>query len=1228
MGEKVLPMIPPEGYQRIKTPAFVNKLSRAQAARRKGVAQVRLKRLEIYGFKSFADRTVVVFDNGITGIVGPNGSGKSNLSDAVRWVLGEQSAKALRGGRMEDVIFNGTQKRKRLGYCEVSLVFDNEDHALPVDFAEVMITRRVYRSGEGEYYINKAGCRLKDIIELFRDTGVGKEGYSIIGQGRIDEILSQRSEDRRGVFEEAAGIVKYRARKEESEKRLTNMRDNLSRVEDVIAELEGQLEPLAKASETARRYLALRDELRTLECSAFVLRSDRARERIADAEAMLAGLADAIAEEERRAGELTAARETANENAQKLEAEVSAAHEAVLELTREKEAREGELGVLRAEIARMEKDVLSLGQDEDVKRARSRALEGEQKTCEEGILRAKTELVGLERQLGASEQALSEAQEQARRAEEELEAHKSAIIEAVNRLSDVRTSEARLSTMRKELERRSEEAQAQREELCAEGEELAAQLAEAEAGLSEAKKLEAECAAAERAIDEQTQEAGRRIAAIQSAMNETSGQKQAAESRLRVLREMERDYAGYQQAVKQVLLHARGNAGVHGVVASLMRVPKELERAVEAVLGGALQNVVTSDEYVARDMIAYLRQNKLGRATFLPLTTITGRTLSAQERQLLSMPGCVGLASELVSFDERYRGIVENLLGRTVVAENLDAGIEIMRRGRHAFRLVTLEGDVMHSGGSMTGGSSASRMTSLLSREREIGEHEALTKRLAAQLEEYAARLAKGEELRQSLKQRRTQAFYALHQAQIDVSIASERVRTIGQQAEAHQKQIERSALLQAQIAENLAQIDAQLAGARDTQEGEQKNSDEMNRRTGELSDALYEKREALDALREQAQSLRLAHTARERDLNALEQDAARMKREQGELAVQIGQAQESREQLVLRHQQSTQQLAADEQASVACAKRLDEAQASLLQRQSLRNEAQENVRRMTQEIDALRERLTEDSDKHHKAELVLSRTQSELSQMQQRIWDEYELTYAGAKDYLTEPFDLAQSDRRTGDIRKEIRAMGPVNVTAVEDYRACRERWESLTGQRDDLLKAQDDLLGVIASLQKQMERQFMDSFRLMQQYLSETFVKLFGGGHAELRLMDENDVLGCGIEIVAQPPGKKLQLLSLLSGGERALTAIAILFAMLRLKPTPFCFLDEIEAALDDGNISTFADYLRDFSKDTQFVVVTHRKGTMERCDSLYGVAMEEKGVSKMLSVELKDVSEDAMA
>ena len=1188
---------------------------------------MRLKRLEIYGFKSFADRTVVVFDQGITGIVGPNGSGKSNLSDAVRWVLGEQSAKALRGGKMEDVIFNGTQKRKRLGYCEVSLVFDNEDHALPVDFAEVMITRRVYRSGEGEYYINKAACRLRDIIELFRDTGVGKEGYSIIGQGRIGEILSQKSEDRRGIFEEAAGIVKYRTRKEESEKRLANMRDNLSRVEDIIAELESQLEPLAKASETARHYLALRDELRVLECSSFVLRSDRAKERIADAETMLTGLREAIEQEEKRAGELTAARDAANETSQALEEQVSAAHESVLELTREKEAREGELAMLRAEIARMEKDVLNLSQEEDVRRARSEALEGEIRQNEADTLSTRTQITELQRELHAKEAALEAAQEAAREAEETLEAHKSAIIDAMNRLSDVRTSEARLATMRKELERRGEEARAQREELEIIAGRLDEQLDEAKQELEEFRQAEGELQEAGRKIEQESQEAAQKIARIQQAVSDANGQKQAAASRLRVLREMERDYAGYQQAVKQVLLHARGNQGVRGVVASLMQVPKELERAVEAVLGGALQNVVTSDEYVARDMIAYLRSNKLGRATFLPMTTITGRTLSSQERQLLSMPGCVGVASELVGFAPEYRGIVENLLGRTVVAENLDAGIEIMRRGKHAFRLVTLEGDVMHSGGSMTGGSSASRMTSLLSREREIKEHEELLEKIEQQIKDYELRLEKGEAFRQGVKQRRAQAFEDLHQAQIDVSIASERVRTLSAQRESHAQQEQRCDLLCAQIAENLSQIDSQLAGARSTQAGEERTSDEMNRRTGELSDILYEKREALDALREEAQHVRVTLAAKERDLTALTADGARMHREQEEIAAQLYQAHERRETLIVEHQNATQQMAADTQLAVACGEKLKDAQQTLSERQAQRGESQERVRALTQEIDALHEQLAQDQDKGHKAEMILSRTQAELTQMQQRIWDEYELTYAGAKEYLTEPFDLAASDRRTGDIRREIRAMGPVNVTAVEDYRACRERYEELAGQRGDLLKAEEDLKGIIETLQRQMERQFMENFRLMQQYFAETFAKLFGGGHAELRLLDESDVLGCGIEIVAQPPGKKLQLLSLLSGGERALTAIAILFAMLRLKPTPFCFLDEIEAALDDGNISTFADYLREFSTDTQFVVVTHRKGTMERCDSLYGVAMEEKGVSTMLSVELKDVAEDAM-
>ena len=639
-----------------------------------------------------------------------------------------------------------------------------------------------------------------------------------------------------------------------------------------------------------------------------------------------------------------------------------------------------------------------------MKRARSAALDEEIAKNERDALANRTRIIGLTRELGQKEEALQNAQEEARQAEEKLEAHKSAIIDAMNRLSDVRTSEARLSTMRKELERRGEEADAQKEELEQAADRLDEQLVQAAQELEQAKRGEAEKVEAEQKIEQESQETAQKIAVVQQALGDANGQKQAASSRLRVLREMERDYAGYQQAVKQVLLHARGNAGVRGVVATLMRVPKRLERATEAVLGGALQNVVTTDEYIARDMIAYLRQNKLGRATFLPMTTISGRTLSLQERQVLTMPGCVGVASELIEFDEQYRGIVENLLGRTVIAENLDAGIEIMRRGRHAFRLVTLEGDVMHSGGSMTGGSSASRMTSLLSREREIKEHEKLLAELEEKVADYGRRIERGEAIRQEIKQRRAQAFEAIRQAQIDVSVAQERVRTLTAQREEHRAQQDRCALLRTQIAQNLAQIDSQLAGARDTQAGEQKTNEEMNRQTAALSDALYEKREALDALREEAQNLRVTLAACERDANALNQDGARMRREQSAVGVQIGEAHENREALTLRHQQSMQQLARDAAEQQTCAGRLEAAQQNLAARQSARNEEQETIRQLTQEIDSLRETLAMDMDKCHKAELVLGRTQSELEQMQQRIWDDYELTYAGAKEYLVEP--------------------------------------------------------------------------------------------------------------------------------------------------------------------------------------------------------------------------------
>ncbi|MBR1408871.1 MAG: chromosome segregation protein SMC [Clostridia bacterium] len=1187
---------------------------------------MRLKRLEIYGFKSFADRTVIEFNQGITGVVGPNGSGKSNLSDAVRWVLGEQSAKSLRGGKMEDIIFGGTEKRRRLGYCEVSLVFDNEDHTLPIDYTEVMVTRRAYRSGEGEYYLNKTACRLKDILELFRDTGIGRDGYSIVGQGRIDSILSAKSEDRRGVFEEAAGIVKYRTRKEESEKRLANMQDNLVRIEDILSELEKQLGPLEKASQTARRYLALRDELRKLECTSFVLRSDRDGKRIAEIAQLLEELRGQIQRQEEEAAEKSIERERLGEEVQTLENAVTEGHSVLLNLTREAEAREGMLNVLGTEIAGAEKEAAAARESLDAADERLGAITVEQTAGEKSRAEDEEAIRLLEGQCAAAEEAVNEKQTVVKNAEAELENHQSRVIHAINRLSDVKTREARLTTMRSQLSERRAEAENEKESLLGEAESIKEQL-------EEAKAYEESCAAREKdalrslqETDEKQKAVSQQIGTLYGTLDEQNAVKSKTESRLHVLREMVRDYAGYQQPVKRVLQKAEGDPRIHGVVATLIKVPSKYEKAIEAVLGGALQHIVTEDEYAARDMIEYLRRNNIGRATFLPLSTIRGHSLQPAERQALGLKGALGVASELISYDPRYKGIVENLLGRTVIAEDLDSGIEIMRKGRHAFRLVTLAGDVMHSGGSMTGGSAASRMTSLLSRDREIEEHVRLLEKTDADIRETKAAIQEARAKKDALTAERTQTEGDLQRSRIDLSIASERIRTLRRHEAECAEATERNGELLEQISMQLTDLEAELSSAYTAQEGEQKSSEEMHRRTQELSDALASAREALESGRNAAQALQLQLTGRRKDLEETLRNLKRLAQERQTVSSQRETLEQRIGELILLHQQKMEEQAAAQKEKDVCAAKLKEAETELEARRQRRSAAAKQVESLTAEIEQIRETAAAASERAHKSEILMNRLQSELSQQEQRIWEEYELTYAGAKEYVLPEFDAAKDGQRIGSIRQEIRAIGPVNLSATEEYLSCKERFDDLTRQRDDLIKAREDLQRIIDALQREMETQFMVSFRLLQQYLSETFTRLFGGGSAELRLSDESDVLGSGIEIAAQPPGKKLQMLSLLSGGERALTAIAILFAMLKLKPTPFCFLDEIEAALDDGNISTFAAYLQEFSKQTQFVIVTHRKGTMEYCDSLYGVSMEEKGVSKMLSVELKDVKEDS--
>ena len=1121
---------------------------------------MRLKKLIIHGFKSFADHVEIVFEDGITGVVGPNGCGKSNIADAMKWVLGEQSAKSLRGAKMEDVIFGGTEKRKRLSFCEVTLIFDNADHSLPIDFTEVAVTRRVYRSGEGEYKINGAACRLRDIVDLFRDTGIGRDGYSMIGQGRIDEILSAKSEDRRQVFEEAAGIVKYKARKNDAQRRMDNTTQNLTRVEDILAELEERVEPLKKQSEEAREYLSLRDEHKTLDINVFLMRTERYEARIRELRESVESLGEAILQANREMETVGAEREACQETLNGLELRAAEKREQVQTLIREVEAQEGAVRVMRERIAAGEKERARLMQQRE---AAGRGREGVAERIEAlqaGIARDDARLQADTQALAAQEQALEAAETALAELEARSEQMKQQIIQAMNRLGDVRSQRARLGAMKTALENQLQSMAGDREREQAGVDSLNEQVCDATAHLQaeEARRDELKAQSADHNL--RVQALNDRLQALSAQVTECQNRRQSADSRMKLLREMQRDYEGYNNSVKQVLLQARRdpNSGVHGVVADLFRVPERLERAIDMVLGGALQNIIVERDEDAKRMIEYLRSNRFGRATFLPIGSVRGRTLTPQERQVLKLPGCIGVASELIEYDARYQGVADNLLGRTVIAEDLNSGIAIQRASRYQLRLVTLQGDVMHSGGSMTGGSVQSRMTSLLSRSREIEETEKKLAELNAQLDQLRGVYTQLDGERAALKKERGELFDALHQQEVLCGRA-----------------------------------DAMLKAAQDEQAAN-------NARV-----ALAELRRGLEA--DRADHERLSHQI---------EDSERI-------------FAESEQQLKLCEADmadNAQTLENDIAALDTAHERLNAARDAFNVDDAARTDAQKRLQCIGEEIDAIRTRTDDFSDKHHRSELQLARVEGEYKQIQDRIWEDYELTYAAAEPFRQADFKLTEAEKRISAIRARIRAMGTVNVAAVDEYRRTVERVDEMSSQRDDLLKARTDLEGIIADLEKQMDEQFRSQFALINQNFAQTFTRLFGGGTAELHLSDPKDALNCGIEIVAQPPGKKLQMLSLLSGGERALTAIAILFAILDLKPTPFCVLDEIEAALDDANIDTYADYLKGYSKNTQFIVITHRKGTMERCDALYGVVMQEKGVSKTVSVKLNEALQGA--
>ncbi len=1179
-----------------------------------------LKALEIQGFKSFADKTVLSFGEAITAIVGPNGSGKSNLSDAIRWVMGEQSTKSLRGGKMEDVIFGGTAKRRAMGCAEVSLILDNSDGALPMEENEVMITRRYYRSGEGEYCINRRPCRLRDINDLFLDTGLGREGYSLIGQGRIDEILSTRSGDRRSVFEEAAGISRYRHRKEEAQRRLERTDENLLRIGDKISELELQLEPLAKQAEKAKKYIVLREELKGLEVSLWLDNLDQLRMRIRklemDCSAAAAQRSAAAAEQERlyrRSEEVAALMRQSDLELDELRTRST-------QTDREVQQLESDLAVLETRIASNQENLERLALECQAQQDRSEAVAEE-------ISQRRAEAESLAQR----EQALQSEQEQLRSQWEENRRQSDALRQELSRLQE---QEAMQNASAAQLRSLLSALSASAEELTGRRARLEVRLTETRQQLDTCKE---ERRARRRALEElrersqslqnvlsghQLRLKGReeRLNAASEEVNRLTVEAGGLRSRAQMLREMEQLYEGYSKAVKTVMqaVERRQLKGVHGPLAGLIQPEPRCTVAIETALGGGMQNLVVDREEDGKAAIQYLKQRNAGRATFLPLSAIRPSVL--REQGVEQCPGFVGIASALVRCEERYRDIVDNQLGRTVVAEQMDAAIAMARRYHHRFKIVTLDGQVLNAGGSMTGGS-ASRSAGILSRSAEL---EGLARRAEAVEEQLSARRKECESIRREVGAARYEMDAAQRERQeLEAQISREEgqggqlrvmMNRLNDDLDRDRDELEeleeRAVALEtqrAQARERLTALEGQAEAARTEAEGVARGQEQFRTRDEALSASLSEGRATLAALSAQREAADRALRELERRQADLSADRESREREMEDCRVRErelrGEARENaaRKETLLEQKQEL-------------GRAIERCTAARMELERQRVQADQAARDKNTELLNLERECSVLEQKR-------SGAQMEEKQLIEKLWESYELTYDSAASLRRELDSPTRAGRQIADLKRRISALGAVNLGAIEDYQRLRERYDYLSAQRADVEHARQELEEIIRGITEEMKKLFEQEFLRINEAFSVTFQELFGGGSARLELDDPEDVLGCGIEIRVQPPGKALKVLSLLSGGEKAFVAIALYFAFLKVRPTPFVVMDEIEAALDDSNVERFADYLRRMTNNTQFIAITHRRGTMEEADVLYGVTMQERGVSRMLMLNLNE-------
>jgi chromosome segregation protein len=1178
-----------------------------------------LKRLDIVGFKSFADRISVDFAGGVTAVVGPNGSGKSNITEAIRWVLGEQSAKSLRGSKMEDIIFAGSDTRKRLNMAEVTLTLDNGDQFLPIDYHEVSVTRRVYRSGESEFFINKQSCRLKDIIDLFMDSGLGKEAFSIISQGKVEEILSAKPEDRRTIFEEAAGVLKYKTRKKKAEIKLAETEENLNRVQDILYELNAQIEPLKMQASIAKDYLDKKEELKQHEVALLAHEIEELHDR-------WEALKRSVEENRDRELELTSQIQKKEANLEEMRDQISALDESINDLqqvlllaSEELEKLEGKKEVLKErkkhaaqneqqlkeQIAELTEQINQLLKEKEEQKSVYETCEKEVKELKSFLQKKENELLSLDGNI-----------------EEKLEQLKSDYFEKLNELASARNEinyiEEQLS-LRKVKADRLDEAN---EKYISERKELKKEKGKIEAQLSKiGKTLQNQLSSYHTGL-KTLESLKQQYEKKESLLYQAYQYLQKAKSKKEMLEAMQEDYTGFFQGVREVLKAKHKLKGIHGAAIELLTTKHEYETAIEIALGAASQHIVVDDEESARQAIAFLKKNAFGRATFLPLSVIKGRSIPKYQLSIAeSHPDFIGIASQLVEYESAYKPIIENLLGNVIIAKTLEGANAIAKQIQYSHRIVTLEGDVVNPGGSMTGGAVKQKSPSFLTKNREL---ESIRDKIA-EMEEKTASLEKEvKNLKQSIAKKEKELDDLREEGS---SLRMEEQALKGSLREIELKERNINDHLKLYDAEKIAYVEEQeklderktkLLSSIEQMEGQIQQLDSEIR---QLAEKKEKQQKSKEEWMQEITELKIILAGKEESFKNSKEQLARLEKEY-HLAIQKKKEAEKDLQLLLdeidRDHSGEIQLEEIKKEKLEDKNKTIELIAS---RRRQRMSMQEELEREEKEWKELKRAHKQLTDVLKDEEVKLNRLDVELDQLLNYLQNEYKLTFEAAKARFPLQMEKEEAKKKVKLIKLALEELGTVNLGAIDEYERVRERHEFLTEQRDDLLNAKETLFKVIAEMDEEMKKQFSQMFAKIRSQFDIVFKELFGGGKADLILTNPDDLLNTGVDIIAQPPGKKLQYLSLLSGGERALTAIALLFSILKVRPVPFCVLDEVEAALDEANVQRFSKFLKRFSENTQFIVITHRKGTMEEADALYGVTMQESGVSKVVSVRLED-------